>query len=59
MVVLTLCPEQVAAPELKELLLLDQDSFAARFEGSPIKRIGLARMVPPLIPNLSTLDLNP
>lgn len=35
----------VAAPPLRELLALDEAGFAARFEGSPIKRIKRQRLV--------------
>ena len=35
----------VAAPPLRELLVLDEAGFAARFEGSPIKRIKRQRLV--------------
>ena len=33
------------APKLSELLALDDSSFRARFAGSPIKRIGVNRMI--------------
>ena len=36
---------ELAAPELEDLLGLDDPSFRAVFAGSPIKRIGRARMV--------------
>jgi len=35
----------LAAPSLADLLGLDDASFRAKFSGSPIKRIGVARMV--------------
>ncbi len=37
--------EDMDAPELQELALLDDAGFRARFAGSPIKRIGRARFV--------------
>ena len=37
--------EDLEAPELKELALLDDAGFRTRFAGSPIKRIGRARFV--------------
>ncbi|MBV8456886.1 MAG: tRNA epoxyqueuosine(34) reductase QueG [Acetobacteraceae bacterium] len=37
--------EDLDAPELQELALLDDTGFRARFAGSPIKRIGRARFV--------------
>jgi epoxyqueuosine reductase len=36
--------EELKAPKLKDLLALDDASFRAMFSGSPIKRIGVARM---------------
>ncbi len=36
---------ELAAPRLADLMALDEDSFAAVFAGSPIKRIGRGRMV--------------
>ncbi|HET7315967.1 MAG TPA: epoxyqueuosine reductase, partial [Sphingomicrobium sp.] len=36
--------EELKAPRLKDLLALDDVSFRAMFSGSPIKRIGVARM---------------
>jgi epoxyqueuosine reductase len=36
--------EELKAPGLAELLALDDPSFRAMFSGSPIKRIGVARM---------------
>ena len=35
----------VAAPELRELLQMDEDAFQRRFEGSAVHRIGLRRLV--------------
>jgi epoxyqueuosine reductase len=40
---LALHPRGPVAPELAELAALDDAAFRARFSGSPIKRIGLAR----------------
>ena len=37
--------EELEAPRLAELLSLDDASFRAKFAGSPIKRIGVARMI--------------
>jgi len=36
---------ELAAPRLKDLLALDDASFRAMFSGSPIKRIGVKRMI--------------
>ena len=36
---------ELAAPRLGELLALDDTSFRALFAGSPIKRIGVKRMI--------------
>ena len=36
---------ELAAPALADLLALDDASFRAMFSGSPIKRIGVARMI--------------
>ena len=36
---------ELEAPRLADLLALDDAAFRARFAGSPIKRIGVARMV--------------
>ena len=37
--------EELKAPRLEELLALDDTSFRAKFAGSPIKRIGVKRMI--------------
>ena len=37
--------EDLQAPRLADLLALDDAAFRARFAGSPIKRIGVARMI--------------
>ena len=37
--------EELEAPRIADLLALDDASFRARFAGSPIKRIGVARMI--------------
>jgi len=37
--------EDLAAPSLAALLALDDASFRAKFSGSPIKRIGVKRMI--------------
>jgi len=37
--------EELKAPRLEDLLGLDDASFRARFSGSPIKRIGVRRMI--------------
>lgn len=37
--------EELQAPRLADLLALDDASFRAKFAGSPIKRIGVARMI--------------
>jgi len=37
--------EELRAPKLEELLALDDDSFRAKFSGSPIKRIGVKRII--------------
>ena len=37
--------EELAAPKLADLLALDEAGFRAMFAGSPIKRIGWARMM--------------
>ena len=37
--------EELEAPRLRDLLALDDDSFRAMFSGSPIKRIGVNRMI--------------
>src|SRR3954469_10454745 len=37
--------DELAAPRLGDLLALDDAGFRAMFAGSPIKRIGLARMI--------------
>jgi epoxyqueuosine reductase len=36
---------ELAAPRLADLLALDDASFRAMFAGSPIKRIGVKRMI--------------
>jgi epoxyqueuosine reductase len=36
---------ELAAPALRDLLALDDASFREMFSGSPIKRIGVARMI--------------
>jgi epoxyqueuosine reductase len=36
---------ELAAPRLADLLALDETSFREMFSGSPIKRIGVARMI--------------
>jgi len=36
---------ELAAPQLADLLALDETSFREMFSGSPIKRIGVARMI--------------
>lgn len=38
-------PEEVTAPKLRELMQLDEASFARRFEGSPIRRIRRERLL--------------
>jgi epoxyqueuosine reductase len=37
--------EELKAPRLEELLALDDAAFRAKFSGSPIKRIGVKRMI--------------
>jgi epoxyqueuosine reductase len=37
--------EELRAPKLEELLALDDSAFRAKFSGSPIKRIGVKRMI--------------
>jgi epoxyqueuosine reductase len=40
-----LARDEMKAPSLAELLALDDSSFREKFAGSPIKRIGVARMI--------------
>ncbi len=37
--------EELVAPKLADLLALDESAFRAKFAGSPIKRIGIGRML--------------